>query len=84
MSDVTPIATIAKGRGSEVRVSLNVFEGRRLIDVRTFVANDESKALSPTKKGVALAVDRLGDLREALAKAEAEALRLGWLQGGAA
>jgi hypothetical protein len=74
----TLIATIPKNTREEVRVSLSVYRGHRLIDVRVYAdgPDDERRA---TPKGVALKLDALPSLRQALADAEAEALRVGWI-----
>ncbi len=74
------IATIEKGRGSEVRVALTTFEAHRLLDVRTYLAFTADDAPRATKKGVALPIVRLRELLSALADAERRAVAMGWLE----
>ncbi len=82
-SDANIIATIGKNSLEEVRVTFNEYRGSHLLDVRIFsaFAGDEKRA---TKKGVSLKIEKLPELIVALQAAEAEAARLGLLEGGAA
>jgi hypothetical protein len=78
MSDGTLIATVRKNQNEEVRVSLSTFKGCDLCDVRVYASFDDGDAeRRPTKKGIAVKVDRLPELIAALQSAEAEARRRG-------
>jgi Transcriptional Coactivator p15 (PC4) len=68
-------------RHDAVVVSLQTFEGRNIVNVRTHVM-DKSGRLVPTSKGVAMVVLRLPELAAAVTKALAKARELGLLDGG--
>ena len=77
---MTLIASIRKNTSEELRVSLDEYAGRDLLSLRVwYTANDGTQR--PGKAGVALRVDALPELREAIIKAEAEALQLGLIKG---
>lgn len=69
------IATIPKNSREEVRVSLDTYQGHVLVDLRIYAdfAAGPVASRAPTKKGLALDVTRLPELREAIVQAEAEA-----------
>lgn len=74
------VASLDKNRREKVRVALDEYQGTKLIDLRITVELTESSGIqTPTRKGVALNVGLLPELRAALAEAEAQALALGWL-----
>ena len=54
-----------KNSREEVRASLTTFRGRRLADIRCYIA-DERDVDHPTRKGLAIRVEDLPKLREAL------------------
>jgi hypothetical protein len=64
-----------KRRGESVRLTLNRYEGRDVVDLRTWYTGDDGK-LKPGK-GFAAEVRHLPRLAAALAKAEAKAHELG-------
>ena len=65
------IATIEQSAKSEVRVRRVVFHDRDYVDVRKFVLNGRGEWV-PTKKDYAIPPDKVGDMIEALRKAEAD------------
>lgn len=67
------IATIPKNTLDEVRVSLSEYKGHHYLDIRVFTELDGKPEKGPTKKGITLRPELLGELREALAKAETAA-----------
>ncbi|MBP2294712.1 hypothetical protein [Azospirillum rugosum] len=72
MSDPTLIATLPKNRRQEIRVRIGTYKGHRFADVRIFSdPPSDRSALGrvPTRRGVAVAVDALPDLINALRKA---------------
>jgi len=58
---------IHKSAKKQIRVSLSTFRGKRFLDLRTFVA-DQSGAFIPTKLGVTLPPEQLGELELAVRK----------------
>ena len=86
MTNRAPIAepiTVAKlwknrSRNESVHVTLSQYEGRSLINVRTYATGADGID-RPTVRGVALAVRKLPELAKALALAETKARALGLL-----
>lgn len=71
------IATFWKNRAHDaVRVTLKTYEGHNLVDVRQFKPV-EGGTHQPTTKGVAMSVQRLPELADAINKALAKARELG-------
>ncbi len=82
MSQPTVIAVLPKNRRESLRIALDQYQGSNLVDLRVVVELSETSGLAtPTRKGVALRVEMLPDLIEALGKAEAKARELGLLGG---
>lgn len=75
MADELVITTLPRPNGEELRVSVTEFRGTRFVDVRTFAAHAAGGALLPTRKGVALKVQDLDQMIEALQQAKAECER---------
>ena len=69
-------------RGESIRVSLSTYEGRDLVDVRQYFTNSAGQ-MQATKKGVAMSVLRLPELRDAIGKAVAKAIELGLIEAEA-
>jgi len=59
------IGSIPKKDGEEIRVRRSTFNGRPYVDVRVFYRT-EAGEWSPTKKGVAFAPERVGELVDLL------------------
>ena len=76
------IGKLQKNASEEVRVVLDEFKGTSLCDMRVFAAFSAAGVPMPTKKGLSVRVDMLGELIETLTAAKAEAERIGWLGGG--
>ena len=76
MKDVR-VATIAKNRLEELRISLTEFRGHDLVDIRVFAlpyaGRGRGKEMVATKKGLALNVAKLSALIAALQTAERQA-----------
>jgi hypothetical protein len=79
MPDALHVGTIRKNSDDELRISLDEFKGHRLLDLRIFSAFTAAKVPMPTKKGVAIAVEKIPALIAALQAAEAKANELGWI-----
>ena len=82
MKDVR-VATIAKNRLEELRISLTEYRGHDLVDIRVFAlpyaGRGTVKAMVATKKGLALNVAKLSALIAALQTAERQAQEAGLL-----
>jgi hypothetical protein len=64
-SDSVVIASFEKNKKEEVRVSVETFHGRKLINLRVYYKDDDG-AMKPGKQGIALSVDRYKDLAGAV------------------
>ena len=73
------IATVPRNAIEEIRVRLSRFKGYDFVDVRIFVEPHDSEERRPTKRGIALRVERLPELLEALREAERAARSEGLL-----
>ena len=73
------VAVISKNIVEEVRVSLDHYAGRNLVDVRVYALFGGSEVHAPTKKGVSLAPSKLEELIAALTEAKAQAQAMGWV-----
>jgi hypothetical protein len=62
-----PIVQFEKNSKEEVRVSIDDFRGRKIINFRVYYRSDAGQWL-PGKQGLALAVDRYRDLADAVLK----------------
>jgi len=56
---------IEKIRREIVRVQVNEFEGRRLLDIRVYFPGEDGE-MRPTGKGVVIALDKAEDLAAAI------------------
>lgn len=72
------IASLEKNASEQIRVSLDEFRGRNLLDVRVFSSFSTGEP-TPTKKGLSIRIEMLDDLLEALTKAKAQADAMGWV-----
>ncbi len=59
------VAQFEKNSKEEVRVSIDDFRGRKIINIRVYYRSDRGEWL-PGKQGLALAVDRYRDLADAI------------------
>ena len=65
------IAEIEKKKRERIRVSIEEYMGSTFIDCRVYF-QDESGQWHPTKKGIALAEECIGEVIDALEKARSE------------
>lgn len=72
------IASIAKNSREEIRVSLGEFRGVRLINLRVWYCSP-GETMKPGRDGLALRIDRLDALQDAVAAAVERAREIGWL-----
>jgi hypothetical protein len=81
MSEPHIIARIEKNRLEEVVIAVDHFRGVDLIDIRIHADfSGADKERRPTKKGIALKIEKLPDLIAALNAAADEARRRGLLK----
>ena len=59
------VYTIKRHEGLEIRATLDTFKGKPYAGIRTFVKNDAGEFI-PTRKGLTIPVDLLGDLAQAV------------------
>ncbi len=64
-SDSVVISTFEKNKKEEVRLSLDTFHGKKLINIRVWFKDDDG-TMKPGKQGMALGVDRYKDLASAI------------------
>jgi len=74
------VADIPRSSTEDVRVSLSHFKGHDLVDLRVFVEAAGNDDRVPTRRGIALRIDRLPELVIALQEVEAIARRNGLLE----
>ncbi len=73
------IARFSKNAGETVIVKQTKYKGHQLIDMRIYFKSDSgigTEELRPTKKGLCVRAELVGDLIEALQKAEREVFGL--------
>ena len=75
------VATISKNQIEEVRVTLGEYQGHKLVSVRVYANWDSAGSpRRPTKKGIALKLERLPALISGLQEAERRARATGALK----
>jgi len=80
VSDTTVlVAQFEKNSKEEVRVSIDDFHGRKLINLRVFYRSDGGQWL-PGKQGLAIGVDLYRDLADAVLKVGEEIQSRGLIQ----
>ena len=67
--DPIHIADIERSKTEIIRVEITEFNGKKLINIRTWYKNDKDE-YAPTKKGIALSIDKFSDLKNAMELAE--------------
>ena len=78
--DEIEIGTLEKSATQDLWVKLSTYQGRRYLDVRTYLTLDATGERVPTKKGITLAPEKIGELIAVLRRAEAEAISQGLLK----
>lgn len=73
------VAVIQKGKGRVLRVRLDEYRGRDIIDIR--ICAKVGDTLHPSRMGVAISIWRLPELIEALREAEIQARLAGIFEG---
>ena len=57
-----------KGENEEVRLGIQKYKGRYYIDLRVWFQEENSHEFLPTRKGIAISVDRFPELRKGMEK----------------
>ena len=65
----TEVAAIRKGDGAEIRVAIDTYKGRRVVDIRLWFQPAGSAEYVPSRKGVTFDTDKLPELSQAMADA---------------
>ena len=60
------IYTFPRGPGEEIQAAIRKYKNRYFVDVRLWYMSKTENMLLPTKKGVAIAVEQLPELRKAV------------------
>ena len=63
------LAELRKADGATIRIALDRYKGRFVLDVRLWYQPDGSTEFVPTRKGITLDADRLPEFAEAVAEA---------------
>ena len=70
----------SRRQGEFVRVALDSFEGRSIIDLRKFYTAPDGIS-RPTRKGLTISANKLAELARAINAAVAKAREIGWIEG---
>ena len=70
MAEDKVVSTFKRNPTEEVRATLKEFRGRRYLDLRIYYQDDQGE-WKPTRKGVSLSTDFMGELKEAVLALEA-------------
>ena len=65
----TEVAAIRKADGAEIRVAIDTYKGRRVVDIRLWFQPTGSAEYVPSRKGVTFDTDKLPELSQAIADA---------------
>jgi hypothetical protein len=65
------VAQFAKNRREVVRISLGEFGGHALVNIRAWAPSQDGSTFIPTKAGLALRIELLGELIDSLEAARA-------------
>ena len=76
MEKVRIIHTFQKNPEEEVRFTLKEYKDRQYLDLRLWFHSSTGGEYFPTKKGLTLSLDYLGELKKGLDRAGKEALEL--------
>jgi hypothetical protein len=79
MSDSIPIAAIKKNSREEIRMSLDMFNGHRLFNMRVFFEAEDG-SMRPGKNGLAFKVEKLSEFAQAVSAAAETAKSKGFLK----
>ncbi|MBI3317127.1 MAG: transcriptional coactivator p15/PC4 family protein [Candidatus Omnitrophica bacterium] len=60
------IHSFEKSETEQIRIELRKFKGRSYFDIRLWFQSEQSNEFVPTKKGISLGLDQLGELKKGL------------------
>lgn len=82
MTSPIVLDSFLKNSRETLRIALDEYRGTKLIDLRVCMElSATSGVLSPTSKGVSVAIDKLPRIIAALQAAEERARQMGWIGG---
>lgn len=76
MEEVRIIHSFQKNPDEEVRLTLKEYKERRYLDLRLWFQSSNDGEFYPTKKGLTLSLDYLGELKKGFERAGKEASEL--------
>lgn len=71
------LAELRKADGATIRIALDRYKGRCVLDVRLWYQPDGLTEYVPTRKGITLDADRLPEFAQAVAEALRRTLEMG-------
>ena len=83
MNDLT-ISVIESTKSADIRVRFMEWHGHNYCDIRKFITTDATGEREPTRKGIAIPINLLGEVIEALQEAQRAAEASGLLKDEAA
>lgn len=70
---------IPKSQIEQINIGLSEYQGRRSLDMRSFMAF-QGQDFAPTKKGVSIPIEKIDEVLKAVQAAKAEAVAKGWIK----
>ncbi len=82
LNEMNVVATVQKNKREEIRIGLDEYMGHNVCNMRIFFTGKDGD-VSPTKKGLTIAADKLPQFIEACQKAQSLAEERGWVSKAA-
>lgn len=76
----TMVAQIQKNALDEIRIAFSEYKGHKYLDIRVHTVFDGDPEPRPTKKGITIKPEQIGELLEALQEAERQARAAGLIK----
>lgn len=70
MEENQVVYRIQRNSDDEIQISLREYKGRAYVDFRVWFQPDNGGELKPTKKGLTISLDHLGELQKGLREAQ--------------
>ncbi len=61
-----PVHSFSKNETERVQFALKNYKGKRYLDLRIWFQDPQNRSFHPTKKGICLPLEHLGDLKKGL------------------
>ncbi len=74
-----PLAVLSKSPVAEIHVGFGEYRGHRFLDIRQHYIDGDDNQPKPTKKGVTVKPEQIGELISALEQAQVEAKARGMI-----